>query len=182
MALNSQLGTELGLHASPVPELAEFRREAREPRSIPMAEQEMEAKTQADIEIYEQPLNKRVIIDIITCAMRMPKSSSEIGNTVVEGEAAKNRKYEKLYAFPEGTRFVPFAIDSHGRWGDAFRKLVEELCMRKAGGVKHSPTYAMAMTEIRRRIRIAHARAVGRRLVLGHRECLRNYETHCPRN
>ena len=73
-----------------------------------------------------------------------------------------------MNVFPEGVRFVPFAIDSHGKWGEAFKAYVRELCEQKAEGLRHTPLYASVLARITRRISIAHARAVGNRLVKGH--------------
>ena len=49
--------------------------------------------------------------------MTVPSTLSDLGQTVRDGEQMKTEQYEKFYRFPDGVRFVPFVIDSHGRLG-----------------------------------------------------------------
>ena len=177
--LHEEFGLDLGLSATPTPFLSEFRRES--PQEHPAKVGKKEARTQADMRIYEQNMNQLTIIDIVTCAMRTPSNLAEVGTTVSEGEKAKNLVYDQNYVFQGRVKFIPFAIDTHGRWGEAFKKFVEELCLRKAEGHQHSQVYALAMANVRRKISIAHARAVGSRLLIGKQACLKYYDVSMSR-
>ena len=128
-------------------------------------------RPQADISVRDLKNRTTVYIDVRTCAMENPKSFAEVGKTVELGEKAKVDQYADLYIFPEGVRMIPFAIDTHGRWGKAFQDYVKGLCLDKAGGIKNN-VYALALSRIRDKICVAHARAIGKRMIYGRLRCV----------
>ena len=67
--------------------------------------------------------------------MTVPSTLSDLGQTVRDGEQMKTEQYEKFYRFPDGVRFVPFVIDSHGRLGMQAIRELKAMCLRSTGGV-----------------------------------------------
>lgn len=141
---------------------------AQAPR-LPGAAQNDE-KTRADVGIYDRIKRTTILIDIRTCALARPDSLNEIGATVHKGEAAKRTSYMQRYEFPEGVTFVPFAIDSYGRWGESYKEHLKNWCKQAAG--QHHGLYNTLITRARDWIAVANARAVGNRVALGLSRCL----------
>jgi hypothetical protein len=135
------------------------------------AKQQRAEKPQADIKVCEIGIRSTILFDVRTCAMTVPGCIAEIGQTVKLGEKAKKEQYSAFYSFPQGVSFVPFAIDSHGRIGMEGMRALKAICLRAAGGVKQAE-YAKKLSRVIDRISTAHKRAIGRRLVLGARECV----------
>ena len=161
-SFNKEFKNSLGLTIRPTPPLRQYKRSGVD---LPKVDRQRQAENpQADICIHDTLNQTTVIIDIRTCAMQMPTSAAEIGISLKTGEQEKLEHYKKHYVFPEGVKFIPFAIDTHGRWNDAFKDYVKELCLRKAEGRVNSPVYSMSLANIIRCISIAHARAVGGRI------------------
>jgi hypothetical protein len=127
-------------------------------------------KPRADIGVYNRIKKTTVLIDVRTCSMLVPTSIKDIGQTVVKGEEAKMEQYSTLYSFPEGVTFIPFAIDSLGRWGDGFTTYLKLLC--KSATDSNLGRYNRLITRARDWIAIANARDIGERLARGLEECL----------
>ena len=108
--------------------------------------------------------------------MQVPATSEEIGISVKVGEKDKVDHYERHYTFPNGVKFIPFAIDTHGRWNDAFKNYIKALCLKKAKGKVESPIYGVTLARIIRRISIAHAKSVGQRLQMAVDKCTERCE------
>lgn len=96
--------------------------------------------------------------------MQHAQSKNDIRISLKSGEDAKIAQYKNLYRFPEGVRFISFAIDSHGRWDDAFKDYVRKFCLLKAKGRVGAPVYAATLSRIRTRISIADALKNGEKL------------------
>ena len=171
--MTAEFRDSLGLKLDPTPQLKQFMRPAAELPQSGSAMKKAE-KPQADVRVYDSYNQTTVFIDVRTCTMQHPQSKNEIGVSLKVGEDEKIAQYKAFYRFPEGVRFIPFAIDSHGRWNDAFKNYVRELCLLKAKGRVDDPVYAATLSRIRTRISIAHARAVGKRLAEGIEEALKN--------
>ena len=165
-----EVGKGLGLEVSPTPSLVDYMDpEASSPR--PGKQTQKAERPQADIRVRDTKNRTTVYIDVRTCAMRCPKVLADVGKTVALGEQEKVDQYADFYTFPQGVRMIPFAIDTHGRWGKAFLVYAKQLCLRKSGGIKND-AYAVALSRIKDRICVAHARAVGQRFIYGRQLCV----------
>jgi hypothetical protein len=165
-----EIGKDLDLEVTPTPSLVDYMDPAanvpRPGKHVQKAE-----RPQADIRVRDLKNRTTVYIDVRTCAMTHPKTLEDVGKTTELGEKAKVDQYADLYIFPEGVRMIPFAIDTHGRWGKAFEDYVKSLCLMKSAGIKND-VYAMALSRIKDKICVAHARAVGRRMIYGRKRCV----------
>ena len=182
--ITSEFGESLGVTVKRNPSLVEYKKPGV--RILRPGSKEEVKNPMADIAICDINNQRTVIIDVRTCAMTYPQSENQIGNTVLKGEKDKKDHYNGYYDFPEGVRFIPFVVDTHGRWNSEFKDYVRELCMKKAQGDKHSSVYALAMANVVRVVSVAHARAVGERLSYGIRRFMWNARDdvvlrHCSR-
>ena len=91
--------------------------------------------------------------------MSAPKARNEAGQTVRLGEKAKEDAYTAKFNFPSGVTLIPFAIDSHGRWGVKFAAKLKALCKSAAG--PDVGLYNTLISEARAQISVAHMKAVG---------------------
>jgi hypothetical protein len=129
-----------------------------------------ESKTRADIAVYDRIKRQTVFIDVRTCAMLNPANTQEIGQTVHKGEQDKRSHYSRLYSFPEGVTFVPFTIDSYGRWGPSNADYLKAWCKTATFG--NTGLYNRLITRARDWIAVANARAIGNRINEGLTRCL----------
>jgi hypothetical protein len=99
------------------------------------------------------------LIDVRHCAMQVPRKDKDLGLTVLEGEKAKEKYYAENFDLPKTVKFVPFVVDSFGRWGDKAKAFVHLQCLKAAGGSEllFNSHYGKAMDSIS----TAHARGIG---------------------
>jgi Reverse transcriptase (RNA-dependent DNA polymerase) len=128
-----------------------------------------------DVAVFNVVQKQQTVIDVRTCAMptsdrpraasaRSPQRAAEGERNprapVDIGEEDKYRFYERTCDFPSSLKLVPFAIDSYGRWGTAFRTFLQEYCKRASAG--NTAFYNLLISRARNIIQAAHASAVGR--------------------
>lgn len=126
---------------------------------------------QADVKVCDPDNQTTILFDVRTCAMQVPKTLADVGQTVKMGERAKNEQYNAFYKFPQGVSFVPFTIDTHGRLGDLGVKAIKKICLRSAGGIQNA-LYAKYLSMVIDRVAVAHKRAIGKRIMKGIKECV----------
>ena len=110
----------------------------------------------ADVEITNGVKKTTILIDVRTCAITPNTAES---TPVEQGEKDKHQYYSKTCQFPSGISVMPFAIDTHGRWGAEFKAFLVNYCKAAAG--TDGKLYNLLITRARNTITIAHARAVG---------------------
>jgi hypothetical protein len=112
-----------------------------------------------DISVFNIVEKRTTIIDVRTCTV--PVGAARIaGVAPVElGENAKRQFYDTLLDRPDNVDIVPVAIDTFGRWGEAFKAFAVKMCKRAAGG--DHKLYNVLITRFRNSIQAAHAHSAG---------------------
>jgi hypothetical protein len=127
-------------------------------------------ENRADIGMYYSMNRTNVLIDVRTATLVTPQSMTDVGMSANAAEKAKRTLYERRYAFPEGVEFVPFGIDSYGRWGEEFKTFLKSTFKRAAG--LDRALYNKLITGARDMIAVANLRAVASRIAYGIRRCI----------
>lgn len=143
-------------------------------RRQPRGRQQKADNPQADVKMCETNNNTTTLFDIRTCAMTVPARLDLVGQTVLLGEKAKDEQYDEFYKFPKSVKFVPFVIDSHGRFGSQAIQAMKAICLKSTGGYTNA-LYAKRLSWMIDNISMAHKRAIGARIAWGVRECAKKY-------
>jgi hypothetical protein len=86
--------------------------------------------------IASLPKRTVYLVAVRHCSMRKAHNAEDVGRTVRLGEIDKEEAYAKNYDLPKGVTGVPFAIDSHGKWGDKAKAFIERICREATGDDK----------------------------------------------
>jgi hypothetical protein len=121
-----------------------------------------------DIALSNIVQKTKIVIDVRTCAM--VEGSVKEGSAVTHGEKEKHAFYKQSCDFPDTVKLIPFAIDTHGRWGKEFAEFLTGYC-KAAAGTNHA-FYNLLITRVRNTVQVAHAVGIGNIIRKSMDECV----------